>query len=86
MKDYLSEISGDHDCPKCGSENIKAVKYTWWGGVLGPKLFHHTKCQDCNFLFNSKTRRSNTTAIIIYSVVIFVVAFAAFYAFRNSFR
>ena len=84
MEDQLNEISGDNGCPKCGSENVKAVRYTWWGGLLGPKLLHHTKCLDCNYVFNSKTRQSNTTAIIIYSVVLFVIAFVVFYALRNS--
>jgi transposase-like protein len=85
MKDHLSEILTEDGCPRCGSVAVKPVKYTWWGGILGPKLFHHTKCQDCNYLFNSKTRKSNLPAIIIYSVALFVVAFAAFYALRNYF-
>jgi hypothetical protein len=84
MSDLLNDIHADNGCPKCGSENVKAVRYTWWGGLLGPKLLHHTKCLDCNYLFNSKTRQSNTIAIIIYSVVIFVVVFAIFYSLRGS--
>jgi len=82
MTDHLNEIAPD-GCPKCGSSLVSPVKYTWWGGLLGPKLFHHTKCNECKYTFNSKTRKSNTPAIIIYSVILFVVAFAVFYAIRS---
>ena len=33
MTDHLDEIAGD-GCPKCGSESISPVKYTWWGGLI----------------------------------------------------
>lgn len=82
MADQLNEFSNETGCPKCGSGLISPVKYTWWGGLLGPKLLHHTKCENCGYRFNSKTRQSNTTAIIIYSVVIFVVFFAVVYLIR----
>jgi C4-type Zn-finger protein len=83
MQDQLNEFSNETGCPKCGNKIITPVKYTWWGGVLGPRLFHHTKCESCGYRFNSKTGRSNTPAIIIYSFVIFIIAFAAFYFLRT---
>jgi hypothetical protein len=46
MQDNLNEFSHETTCPKCGSKNVSAVKLTWWGGVLGPKLLYHTKCGD----------------------------------------
>ncbi len=30
-------------CPRCGGHANK-VGMTWWGGVIGPKLFTHVKC------------------------------------------
>jgi len=75
MTDHLNELSTDTGCPKCGSENVTPVKFTWWGGLLGPKMFHHTKCNACGYTYNAKTRQSNTTAIVIYSVVGFIVVF-----------
>ncbi len=86
MSDQLNEFSTETGCPKCGSPLVTPVKYTWWGGLLGPKMFHHTKCEMCKYRYNSKTRKPNTTAIIIYSVVLFVVAFAVFYYLRTSWR
>ncbi|MEP7256694.1 MAG: hypothetical protein ABI666_13025 [Ferruginibacter sp.] len=86
MADQLNDISTDTGCPKCGSPLVQPVKYTWWGGLLGPRLMHHTKCAECKYTFNSKTRKSNTTNIVIYSVILFVVAFALFYMLRSSFQ
>jgi hypothetical protein len=86
MTDHLNEISPDTGCPKCGSLFTTPVKYTWWGGLLGPKLLHHTKCAECKYRFNSKTRQPNTTGIIIYSVITFVILFAVFYMLRSSYQ
>ncbi|MEP7237767.1 MAG: hypothetical protein ABI685_07880 [Ferruginibacter sp.] len=83
MQDQLNDFSNETGCPKCGSKTITPVKYTWWGGLLGPKLFHHTKCESCNYRFNRKTGKSNTMPIVLYSVVLFVLAFVLFYFVRT---
>jgi hypothetical protein len=49
------------------------VNCTWWGGVIGPRILNHVKCNQCGQTFNSKTGRSNTTGIIVYSVVTGVI-------------
>ena len=79
MNDLPDQLVLDDGCPKCHSANVAPVKYTWWGGVLGPRMFHHTKCKDCRYVYNRKTRKSNTTNIVIYTIVLFVIAFAVFY-------
>lgn len=84
MMDQLTEFSNGTGCPKCGSELVTPVRYTWWGGLIGPRIFHHTKCESCGYRYNSKTRKSNTPSIIIYSVILFVVAYAVFYFLRKS--
>lgn len=83
MADQLSEFSNDEGCPKCGSKMVTKVKYTWWGGVLGPRMLHHTKCQSCSYTYNSKTRKPNTQGIVIYSVVIIVIVFGLYYFMRT---
>lgn len=65
-------------CPRCNSHDVKAPGYTFWGGVIGPKLLNHRICRACNFGFNAKTRRSNMGAIITYQVVLFIIAFVVF--------
>lgn len=60
-------------CPNCSSTRAKKVGMTWWGGVIGPKLLTHVKCQDCGTAYNGKTGQSNTAGIIIYTVVILAI-------------
>lgn len=60
-------------CPACLSTDCRKVTFTWWGGLVGPRLFHHTKCQDCGTTFNGQTGKSNTIPIAIYVAVSIVV-------------
>jgi ribosomal protein L37E len=62
-------------CPRCGGTSAKAIRFTWWGGVLGPKLLHHVKCEACGTAFNGKTGNSNGAGIAIYFAVIALLAF-----------
>lgn len=65
-------------CPHCGAIDAEKVSFTWWGGLLGPKLLNHVKCRSCTKGYNGKTGKDNTTGILIYSLVVFgvVLAFA----------
>ncbi len=53
-------------CPRCRSGHLHRPSFTWWGGLLGPKLLNHTVCGACSLGFNAKTGKSNSTAIGIY--------------------
>lgn len=53
-------------CPRCSSASLTKPSFTWWGGLIGPRLFNHTVCGGCSFGYNAKTGRSNRTAIAIY--------------------
>lgn len=61
-------------CPQCGGTNAEKIRFTWWGGLLGPKILKHVKCAGCGKAYNGKTGRDNTTGIVIYSVVVGVLA------------
>jgi len=52
-------------CPNCGQSNAKKVNYTWWGGMFGPNILTHVKCQNCGTQNNGKTGKSNQTNILI---------------------
>lgn len=65
-------------CPRCQMPSPQPVKFTWWGGVLGPKLLSHVKCQQCGMTYNGKSGQSNTTSIVIYTVVLSVIVFVIF--------
>lgn len=62
-------------CPACQSTDVHRPRFTWWGGMLGPKLFNHTVCRGCGLGYNWKTGKSNATAIGIYFGVGIVLAF-----------
>ena len=53
-------------CPRCSSTSLRKPSFTWWGGLLGPKLLNHTVCGGCGFGYNAKSGKSNNTAIGIY--------------------
>lgn len=66
---YATPQMANKVCPRCGQPAARQMKFTWWGGALGPKLFNHHKCDACKYTFNGKTGLPNTTAITIYVVV-----------------
>lgn len=74
-------------CPRCGGAMSKPVGYTWWGGLVGPKLLHHVECERCGTAFNGRTGRPNTLGIAIYlgsTVVIALVVVGAAASFFFS--
>lgn len=57
-------------CPSCGAESGHSrPKFTWWGGLLGPKLLHHAICGQCRTGFNARTGQPNAGAIAVYVLV-----------------
>ena len=56
-------------CPKCGQYAAQPVGFTWWGGILGPKMLNHVRCGHCGAQYNGRTGGSNDTAIILYVVM-----------------
>lgn len=59
-------------CPKCGGGSER-LKFSWWGGVLGPKILSHVKCLSCGYKYNGKSGKDNTVGIVIYSVVVGII-------------
>jgi hypothetical protein len=66
-------------CPSCGQSNADKIGFTWWGGAVGPAILNHVKCLACGTEYNAKSGQSNTTGIIIYSVVAIVIVLVAVY-------
>jgi hypothetical protein len=60
-------------CPKCRIAGAERMSFTWWGGLIGPRVLTHVKCPGCGHAYNGKTGRDNTTGIIIYSVIVGIV-------------
>ncbi|OUT57957.1 hypothetical protein SV7mr_10030 [Stieleria bergensis] len=68
------------NCPGCQSVYATKVKFTLWGGALGPKLFHHVKCDQCGTKYNGRSGKSNLVPILIYNLVAGVIMFIAGFA------
>jgi endogenous inhibitor of DNA gyrase (YacG/DUF329 family) len=66
-------------CPQCSTPDPEQVKFTWWGGILGPKLLSHVKCARCGNAYNGKSGSSNTQNILIYSLVTVGIVFVIFF-------
>jgi hypothetical protein len=73
-------------CPRCGEQEAQPVSFTWWGGVIGPRMLSHVKCRGCGCGYNGKTGRLNTTGIVIYSIVVFIIVAVLFYFIQTSMR
>jgi rubredoxin len=76
-------------CPNCASDKAEAIGFTWWGGIVGPKMFTHVKCTKCGTTYNGKTGKSNQQAIAIYvavSTIFGLIVITTFYPSRNSDR
>jgi hypothetical protein len=58
--------SGYAACPSCGAWEAKRIFFTLWGGIPGPLLLCHVRCQRCRTAYNGRTGNSNTTGIILY--------------------
>ena len=56
-------------CPRCQSGDSTPVKYTWWGGVLGPKILKLVRCAGCGKSYNGETGQDVTGAIVVYVLV-----------------
>lgn len=67
-------------CPKCNTPEPQRMKFTWWGGLLGPKILNHVKCAACGNTFNGKSGKPNTNGIIIYMVAVLII-FGLFFTF-----
>jgi transposase-like protein len=69
-------------CPNCSACEATEIGFTWWGGVVGPKMFHHVKCSKCGTTYNGKTGKSNQQAIAIYLAVSAIIGIAIVTIFR----
>lgn len=67
-------------CPQCNRPDPEKVGFSWWGGLIGPRMLTHVKCRWCRKTYNGKTGKDNTTGIVIYSIVVFVIFFGLFLA------
>jgi predicted RNA-binding Zn-ribbon protein involved in translation (DUF1610 family) len=55
------------DCPNCGAPgDATRIWWTWWGGMIGPAIICHVRCNQCRTTYNGNKGDSNTGRIAIY--------------------
>jgi len=60
-------MANEIKCPKCGSaEPGVPVKFTIWGGLIGPRMLHHVACPKCGAKYNGRSGQSNTRNITLF--------------------
>ncbi len=58
-----------HHCPACLHESAKKIRFTAWGGVIGPRLLSLVRCNGCGVHYNGKSGRRVERAIRVYTSV-----------------
>lgn len=70
-------------CPKCGARDASKVSFTWWGGLVGPRMFHVVRCRACDASYNGRTGGKLTATIVVYQIIAaLVVAVILLYLFK----
>lgn len=72
-------------CPKCRASSAQRMKFTWWGGVLGPKVLTHVKCAGCGTRYNGKTGTYNTARIAIYMTLVGLISFGLMFVLAAAY-
>ncbi len=60
-------------CPRCGSNDIYKVEYSWWGGLIGPGLVHQVRCKNCGKTYDGVTGTNITKRMSIYTIIIIII-------------
>jgi hypothetical protein len=59
------------NCPQCNNIGATKVNFTFWGGLIGPKIMKQVRCIACGQNFNGQTGKPITAGTIIgYSAAI----------------
>jgi hypothetical protein len=45
-------------CPMCGGKETRRVRWTPWGGIVGPLVFKLMRCKDCGSRFGGRSKHS----------------------------
>jgi hypothetical protein len=60
-------------CPHCQHAAATRVRFTPWGGVIGPFVLNLVKCSACGSQFNGKSGRCVKSAIKLYTLTTLLV-------------
>jgi hypothetical protein len=75
-------------CPCCAGETFARVRFTLWGGALGPALLSLVRCAACGVQYHGKKGTRVEKSIRLYTCVMFglliMLAACVFYAYAGS--
>ncbi len=75
-------------CPCCFDENSERVRFTLWGGAIGPAVLSLVKCAACGIQYNGRSGNRVEKAIRVYTAlmlcVLIVLAAGVFYAYAGG--
>jgi hypothetical protein len=60
-------------CPSCSHDEAQKIRFTPWGGVIGPRLLSLVKCTACGIHYNGKSGRRVETAIRLYTTLMLAI-------------
>jgi rubredoxin len=63
-----------HPCPSCGGRDAEKVTFSWWGGMLGPRMIKQVRCRQCRSTFRGDSGKPDTGFIVGYVIVTGVIA------------
>jgi hypothetical protein len=74
-----------HNCPHCSHADAARIRFTAWGGLIGPRLLSLVKCAACGLQYNAKSGQPVEKAIRVYTTatlaVLIVLAAWMIYSF-----
>jgi len=60
-------------CPRCSSNDINKVEYSWWGGLIGPVLVHQVRCKKCGMTYDGATGTNITKRVGRYIAIVIII-------------
>ena len=60
-------------CPRCGSNDIHKVDYSWWGGIIGSVLVHQVRCKKCGKTYDGVTGTNIANRMGAYIIIMIII-------------
>lgn len=73
-------MAKERTCPHCGSTNVKRLRFTWWGGFVGPWLLRYVRCGGCGKKSSLRPGRRRLLWIVLYNLCALAVGGALLFA------
>ena len=56
-------------CPRCPMGEGLPQRWTWWGGLFGPRLLRYAACLDCGATWSTRTGRTAPGGVLLVVLV-----------------